>query len=182
MPPTIDTERLHLRSLEPADAGPLFELISDRAIADTTATIPHPYERHMAGDFIAARTGLVAEEAAMAWAIVRRVDSAFLGVISLSFEPELESAEVGYWLGVPFWGQGFATEACTAVVDHGFRELPLARIHGVHLARNPASGVVLQRAGMRHEGIRRRAFRKWGALEDLSHHSILREEWIATHE
>ncbi len=180
MPPTIDTDRLRLRALEPTDAAPMYQLIRERAIAATTATIPHPYTPQMAADFIAARIAPDAEAMVVAWAVARRTDARFLGVISLTLEPELESAEVGYWIGVPYWGQGYATEACTAIVGHGFKELSLARIHGNHLVRNGASGLVLERSGMRHEGILRRAFRKWGELEDLSYHSILREEWSAT--
>lgn len=147
-------------------------------MADTTASIPYPYERAMADEFIAARSGPEEERIAV-WAIVRDTDAAFLGVASLAFLPELESAEIGYWLGVPYWRHGYTTEAVRALVDHGFGTLGLVRINGSHLARNPASGRVMEKLGMHKDGVLRWSFRKWGILEDIAWWSILRDEWEA---
>lgn len=174
MPATLTTDRLVLRALRHDDAQPVWELARDRAIADTTATVPHPYERPMADTFIAMRTAPGADDEIAVWALERRDDGRFLGVISLALEPEIESAELGYWTGVPFWGLGYTTEAGRAVVDHGFGTFGLASINSNHVTRNPASHRVMEKLGMRSEGVLRRRFRKGDVLEDVCHHSILR--------
>ncbi len=174
---TLATERLVLRTLRADDAHAVWDLARDHAIADTTATVPHPYERAMADAFIAMRTAPGADDEIAVWALERRTDGRFIGVISLSFEPEIASAELGYWTGVPFWNQGYTTEAGRAVLEQGFGALGLASINSNHLTRNPASHRVMDKLGMRTEGVLRRRFRKWDILEDICHHSILSEEW-----
>jgi [ribosomal protein S5]-alanine N-acetyltransferase len=179
VPPTLTTDALLLRTLRAEDADAVTELAGAHAVADTTATVPHPYSRAMAEQFIAWRSAPRDGDASAVWAIERRADARFVGVISLEHDAELAAAEIGYWVGVPYWGQGIATEACHAVVDHGLGRLALARLHASHLVRNPASHRVLEKAGLRTEGILRRAMRKWDRLEDLCHHSILPDEWLA---
>lgn len=179
MPATLDTERLILRALRTDDAHAVWDLARDHAIADMTATVPHPYERALADAFIAMRTAPGADDEIAVWALERRTDRRFIGVISLAFEPEIDSAELGYWVGVPFWNQGYTTEAGHAVLAHGFGTFGLASIISNHLTRNPASHQVMDKLGMRTEGVLRRRFRKWGVLEDVCHHSILCDEWTA---
>jgi len=177
MPPTLETARLTLRTLRPDDAEAVWDLARDRAIADSTSTVPHPYERHVADDFIAARTAPGAEDALVLWAVIRRADDRLLGVISLALDGALDGAELGYWTGVPYWGQGFTTEAALAVLGHAFGAGALATVWSTHVARNVPSHRVMEKAGMRREGILRRRFRRWAGLEDLCQHSILHEEW-----
>jgi ribosomal-protein-alanine N-acetyltransferase len=86
-------------------------------------------------------------------------------------------AELGYWIGEPFWNQGLCTDAGQAVVNYGFTALELIRIHSCHIKRNPASGRVMQKIGMTHEGFRRQHVRKWDVLEDLDLYGILKEDW-----
>lgn len=179
MPPTLADDQVLLRAVRPDDAPAVHDLASARAVADTTATVPHPYTRAMADEFIRWRTAPGAEEDLALWAIVRRSDDRFAGVISLSFERDLAAAEIGYWVGVPYWGQGLATAACRLVVGYGLDRLVLARLYASHLVRNPASHRVLEKSGLRTEGVLRRAIRKWDVLEDLCHHSILPDEWLA---
>jgi RimJ/RimL family protein N-acetyltransferase len=80
---------------------------------------------------------------------------------------------LGYWIGVPYWGNGYATEAGRAVLDHGFGELGLNRVYAHCFARNPASRRVLEKLGMRHEGTRRRHTLKWGEYLDEEEFGIL---------
>jgi RimJ/RimL family protein N-acetyltransferase len=130
----------------------------------------------MADAFIAMRTAPGGDDEIAVWALERRTDGRFIGVISLAFEPEIASAELGYWAGEPFWNQGYTTEAGHAILEHSFGMFGLASIISNDLTRNPASHRVMEKLGMRMEGILRRRFRKWGVLEDICHHSILREE------
>ena len=91
-------------------------------------------------------------------------------------ESEAERAELGYWIGVPSWNQGYATEAAAAVVSYAFGELNLHRVWAQHLARNAASGRVMQKIGMQHEGRLRQHARTNGIPEDLESYAILRDE------
>ena len=83
------------------------------------------------------------------------------------------SAELGYWVRESHWGRGYATEAGREILDFGFASLKLHRIHARHLVRNPASGRVLQKLGMRREGIHRHAVRKWDVFEDVAQYAAL---------
>ncbi len=85
-------------------------------------------------------------------------------------------AELGYWVGVPYWGRGYATEAAAAVVEFGFRVLALERIWARAFARNPASSRVLEKIGMAHEGTQRKGIRKNDELLDTQLYAILRED------
>ena len=75
---------------------------------------------------------------------------------------------------MPYWGRGYATEAARAVVAYAFDELGLNRVFAFHFTNNPASGRVLQKIGMRHEGTRRAHTRKDGAFLDSESYAILR--------
>ena len=100
-----------------------------------------------------------------------------VGAIGLNIERRFNQAELGYWIGKPFWNRGYATEAAIAVIRFGFASLDLNRIASRHFSRNPASGRVMQKAGLRHEGTARQSMIKWGKYEDLQLYAILREDW-----
>ena len=109
------------------------------------------------------------------FAITRKEDGRLLGAIGLRIEAEDQRAELGYWVGKPYWGQGFCTEAARATVDFGFQRLGLHRIQACHFARNIASGRVLQKIGMAREGRLRQHTRKWDAFEDIEIYGIIAE-------
>ena len=96
-----------------------------------------------------------------------------MGAISLDLNLEHKRAELGYWVGLPFWGRGYATEAGRAMLDYGFDEIGLNRIEALYLLRNPASGRVLDKLGMMHEGVRRQHIIKWGVPEDVGLYAVL---------
>ena len=99
------------------------------------------------------------------------------GAIGLVITPAHERAELGYWVGVPYRGQGFATEAASAVMAFGFEKLRLSRIHASHFAGNPASQRVLEKIGMQHEGSSRQHVRKWDRFVDLENYGLLASEF-----
>ena len=103
--------------------------------------------------------------------------SILVGTISLKNVVAKHLAELGYWIGQPYWGHGHATEAARAVLRHAFQELALERVWAQCLTRNPASGRVLQKIGMCHEGCQRSHVLKWGVLEDIELYGILKNEW-----
>lgn len=115
---------------------------------------------------------------AATFAITRKDEGRLIGAVNLRFTPDDRRAELGYWVGRPHWGQGICTEAAAAVIDWGFRDRDLNRIYAHHMTRNPASGRVMLKLGMRHEGTLRQHYVKWGVLEDVEIYAVLREEWI----
>lgn len=175
--PVLRTPRLRLRPFLPDDAPAVQRLAGDLAVAHTTLNIPHPYEDGMAEAWIT----MVAEDFTVGrqvvFAVTGEATAELLGAIGLVLRLEHARAELGYWIGHPFWGQGYATEAVREVLRYGFVTLGLHRIHASHFARNPASGRVMLKAGMRQEGVARAHVRRFDRFEDLVQYGMLREEF-----
>ncbi len=175
--PILHTTRLTLRPFTLADAADVQRLAGAREVASTTATIPHPYEDGMAETWISTHPNTLTDGTGITYAITLTEPGELCGAIGLSIKSEHQRAEMGYWIGVPYWGRGYCTEAASALRDYGFRALGLHRIRAVHLARNPASGRVMRKIGMRHEGTLREHELKWGVFETVECYAILRNEW-----
>ena len=176
--PTIETKRLRLRPFELSDAKDVQRLAGDRAIADTTLNIPHPYEDGMAEEWISTHQPKFESGELLNFAIVSRTSDKLIGAIGLRIVPRFERAELGYWIGKPYWKNGYCTEAGRAVLQYGFSVLKLNRIHASHLKRNPASGRVMQKLGMVHEGCARQHAKRWDRFEDLVFYGIIKDYWI----
>jgi RimJ/RimL family protein N-acetyltransferase len=97
--------------------------------------------------------------------------------VGLRLDEQHQHAELGYWLGVPYWGKGYATEAAQEMMRYGFEELHLHRIFASHFKHNPTSGHILTKLGMRHEGCQREHLRKWDHFVDSELYGILHREW-----
>jgi len=171
--PTLRSDRLILRPFIVADAPVVQRLCGDPAIADTTLNIPHPYADGMAEAWIAThQPAWEADE--LATFAVTTLTSELVAAVGLRLEPPHCRAELGYWVGVPYWGNGYATEAVMTVVAWGFDILDLQRIHAAHLSRNPASGRVMQKLGMTFEGVARQHVLKSDRWEDMARYGIVR--------
>jgi [ribosomal protein S5]-alanine N-acetyltransferase len=174
--PTLTTGRLVLRPFQMADAQPVQQLAGAVEVADTTLNIPHPYPDGAAEQWIAVLGEGFARGASATWAITLRDGGELVGAVGLVIRREHLHAELGYWIGMPYWGRGYATEAARAVLRYAFRGMELARVYASHFTRNPASGAVLRRIGMRHEGTFRQHYRKWGRMEDVDLYAMLVDE------
>jgi [ribosomal protein S5]-alanine N-acetyltransferase len=176
--PTLETERLFLRPLTPDDAPDIARRAGRREIADTTISIPHPYSEEQARQWIAGNVDLFARGKSAVFGMELKRERTLVGSIGLrEIDAEHSQAELGYWIAVEWWGRGYATEAVRAVVDFGFRQLGLNRIYAHHMVRNPASGRVLAKIGMKQEGLLRQQSKKWGVFEDVVLLAVLRDEW-----
>jgi RimJ/RimL family protein N-acetyltransferase len=175
--PYIKTARLLLRPFILADANDVQRLAGERDIAATTASIPHPYDDGVAEQWIAGQQHRFEQGMWLDLAIILDPEGTLVGAIGLRFEAEHDRAELGYWIGKPFWHRGYATEAAGALLQYGFDTLGLHRIYARHFTRNPASGRVLQKINMKHEGHRRQHEKKWGLYEDEELYGILRNEF-----
>jgi RimJ/RimL family protein N-acetyltransferase len=175
--PTLHTSRLLLGAFTPADAPDLRQLAGAREIADTTVSIPHPYDLDHALAWIGQQRRESVRGRATNFAIRLLDGSALIGCAGLrDIDREHSQAELGFWIGRAWWGQGYAREAAATVLRFGFEELGLNRICAHHMARNPAAGQVLRYIGMEREGVLRERVRKWGVYEDVVLYAILRED------
>ena len=137
--PVLKTERLTLRAPRRADAVIIAKLANDRRIAENTLRIPHPYGTGDAEQFIATVNTAGGETC-----FVMTLDGAPIGVCGL--DPRDDGAEIGYWLGVAYWGRGLATEAACAVIDHAFGDLGYDTLQSGARVSNPASRRVLEKS------------------------------------
>lgn len=175
--PSFYTDRLLLRPFALTDAADVQKLAGAREIADTTLRIPHPYEDGMAEQWISCHEEQFEAGTKVVFAIELAATDGLAGAVGLEIDRPFAKATLGYWIGKPFWNQGYATEAAKAIVDYAFRDLGLNRIASSHLTRNPASGRVMQKIGMAHEGTLRQDTIKWDVYEDLHVYGLLKEDW-----
>jgi RimJ/RimL family protein N-acetyltransferase len=159
-----------------SDAPEVQRLAGDRDVASTTLRIPHPYADGMAEEWIGTHAAKFERGEGLSLAITFRSSGDLVGAVGLEISKEHARAELGYWIGKEFWGRGLATEAARAIINYGFESLGLNRIHAQHQTRNPASGRVMAKLGMRHEGTLRRHIQKWGTFEDVEVCGILRSD------
>jgi len=176
--PTLTTDRLVLRPCAAEDAEALQRLVSDIEIARGTLSIPHPYPEGGAVEWVAKHAERFENGDEVVFGLFTRDGGQLVGVMGI-VPKDHDRGEIGYWVGVPFWGRGYATEAGRAVLRYGFEELGLNRIEAAHFANNPASGRVMQKIGMKHEGRLREAVKKWNQYLDTEMYAILRREWMS---
>jgi RimJ/RimL family protein N-acetyltransferase len=142
----LETERLCLRAPRFEDAKPIASLINDRRIAENTARIPHPYTLADATEWIGIANTV---EGAECFVITRAGE--VIGGCGLDIRNGVP--ELGYWLGVPFWGNGYATEAARALIDHAFGTRGHEAITAGARISNPASRRVLEKCGFQWTGV-----------------------------
>ena len=141
----IETERLLLRPLTVSDADTIALLADNKRVAEMLSTMPYPYT------VADARTFLDQIGNRPVFAITDKATATLMGVIGLAKAND-RSAELGYWLGEPYWGNGFATEAAHAVIDWGFSELQLDAISICCRVINESSRQVIAKCGAQYTG------------------------------
>jgi RimJ/RimL family protein N-acetyltransferase len=141
----LETERLRLRAPRLEDAKAIAMLVNDRRIAENTFRIPHPYSLADAKEWIGSVRGSGEES------FVITVADEVVGGCGCHHRDGVP--EIGYWLGVPFWGNGYATEAARALIDHVFdTHSPHMLVAGARIS-NPASRRVLEKCGFQWNGV-----------------------------
>jgi RimJ/RimL family protein N-acetyltransferase len=147
--PAIGTDRLILRGLARTDAPVIADLANDLGVAGMTSRLPYPYREADAAAFLAkAERADPRREAAFA---IEHRQFGLIGVLAFD-EMEPRKAEVGYWLGRPFWGRGYATEALTQALRWARADWRRNAVWAGHYADNRASGQVLVKAGFLYTG------------------------------
>ncbi len=172
--PMLATERLVLRAPRVADIGVIAALANDRRIAANTARIPHPYAVADAERFVASVNRRDGEAS-----FVICLDSAPIGGCGLDPHGDDNAIEIGYWLGVSYWGRGFATEAVRAVIDHAFGELAHDTLQAGARVSNPASRRVLEKCAFQRTGVRPTRIRAINSAAPVDRFRLDRGLWLS---
>ncbi|MEO1253489.1 MAG: GNAT family N-acetyltransferase [Bacteroidota bacterium] len=165
--PEIETPRLLLTQLKSEDVSTIVHFASDEKISKTTLNLPHPYSEKDAIFWINLANQGFERGTDLIFGIKKRPDLNFIGGIGLRIERNFNRAEIGYWIAVPFWNNGFATEATKAIISYGFQHLNLNKFTSSHFAINPASGKVMSKCGMVQEGELKSHILKGDTYHDL---------------
>lgn len=171
--PILRTARLTLRPFWLEDGPRVQQLAGAIEVADTTLAIPHPYPDGAAEAWIGTHADAWTSGLSVTYAMVESETHDLVGCIGLSIASQHARAELGYWVGHPYWNRGYCTEAGKALFSLGFGLLKLHRIESRHFVRNAASGRVMQKLGMQREGFQRGAMLKNGRFEDLVLYGII---------
>jgi len=160
-----------------ADAPRVRELAGDHRVASTTAVIPHPYPEGTAEAWIALHAPAAIEGKEFVFAITH--NTALIGAIGVVSNQDLTVGSLGYWLGVPYWNNGFASEAAHAVIDFAFGMGHYACLVSNYFSINPASGRIMQKLGMSYQHTTNRHFPLRRQSFDVLHYTLTREQWLA---
>lgn len=172
--PDLWTPPLRIRPLGYKDEARVQELASAAEIASTTLSFPHPYPPGAARAWIEKKLDTFQKGDEMALAI--EFEGHYIGSVGFFLNRRDDAGELGYWVGKPWWGRGFASQAALAMIRFGFQELGLNRIQAQVMARNPGSAKVLEKIGMKYEGLLRGSIKKSAIYEDVKMYSILAGE------
>jgi RimJ/RimL family protein N-acetyltransferase len=145
--PALKSERLVLRSPRRQDGKAIARLANDIRVAQNTARLPHPYGVADAEQFVAGANRRDGEAI-----FVIMLDGAPIGACGI--DPREDGPEIGYWLGIDYWGHGYATEAVRALIDYGFDDLDHEALQAGARVSNPASRRVLEKCGFQWTGVR----------------------------
>lgn len=174
--PLLHSPRLLLRPFTLDDAKRVQMLAGDKRIADMTAALPHPYLDGMAEEWIGGHIAAWNARISVSYAIVLRQTQSLIGAISYVAMRD-DEAEFGYWIGVPYWGCGYCTEAVATLIDFGFNTLGLAMQHARHLPDNTASSRVIIKNSLHYIGDVTMSLR--GHNRVLKHYELSAQQFFA---
>jgi RimJ/RimL family protein N-acetyltransferase len=172
--PILVSERLNLRAPRPEDAKAVVALLNDRRVAENTAHIPHPYRLADARDFI----GRVNRTKGEVSFFITLGDGQLIGGCGIN-RRNGKAPEIGYWLGAPFWGQGFATEAARALIDHAFMDMKFDLLASGARVSNPASRRVLEKCGFQWTGVSLQRIRALASSAPVDRFRLDRGLWAS---
>jgi RimJ/RimL family protein N-acetyltransferase len=167
----LETERLMLRRPTLADVKAIARLANDRRIAEQTRRLPHPYSHDHAIAFV---RGIASEQRATVFLIENNHTP--IGVVGIDWR-EPEAPELGYWLGVEHWGQGFGTEAARAVIDYTFEEFEVEHLISGARVTNPSSRNILEKCGFQWSGVELHRFEALGSSTPVDCFRLARSVW-----
>lgn len=176
--PVIHTQRLLMRPLVMRDARDFFAYARDPRVAEYVLWDPHTslgQTRSILRNLMASSK----QETLYTKAMVLKESGRMVGTLGLvARDWENQAAEVGFSLAADLWGQGLMTEALRAYLAYLFHQPGIHRVEAQHDVYNPASGVVMQKAGMQEEGILKERIHYKGRYASVALYAALREQWL----
>lgn len=173
----LETARLLLRQPERDDLEAIVRYAGDPRVALKTTAIPHPYHLGHGLAWLDELENDRVTGAVETFAIERKTVPGLIGIISLALRQDRCSAEVGYWLGVPFWRCGYATESLREVLRHAFVDRGLLYVTAWHMTGNPASGKVMQKSRMIFENVVSGGAKRGEVFHDRVNYGLFADEW-----
>jgi RimJ/RimL family protein N-acetyltransferase len=170
-PCVLETERLLLRKPTLADVKAIARLANDRRIAINTRRLPHPYTQDDAIEFVRATASDSSDTA-----FLIEHDRSAIGMVGIDWR-EPDAPELGYWLGVAQWGQGFGTEAARAVIDFTFEEFDVEQLIAGARVTNPSSRKILEKCGFQWSGVELHRFAALGSSTPVDCFRLSRSVW-----
>jgi RimJ/RimL family protein N-acetyltransferase len=177
--PSLETGRLLLRRFEMADAAITQKLLDDPEVVGNLIDKVLPYSLADAEALIKRSHQAFASGEAYVYAVVRKSNADLVGYCDIELKPGTRDGEIAYWIGRPYWWQGYATEAAKCLVQFGFETLGLERVYAYVLKRNRRSAHVLEKAGLSLEATREKSAYKDGVDEDVELYGLLRGTYAA---
>ncbi|MEK0179398.1 MAG: GNAT family protein [Microcoleus anatoxicus] len=177
--PTIETERLLLRKITLNDANDMFEYGSDPLVSQYTMWSTHTSIEDTKS-FLRSLTKMYKKRELIDWGIVHKTEQKLIGTCGyVEWSMNHSRAQIGYALSRKYWNQGYMSEAVSAIIDFGFREMSLNKIEARCAQENIASARVMEKVGMQLEGILRQQLFVKDQYWDLKIYSILRDDFFA---
>ncbi|WP_341735731.1 GNAT family protein [Microcoleus sp. CAWBG640] len=177
--PTIETERLLLRKITLNDANDMFEYGSDPLVSQYTMWSTHTSIEDTKS-FLRSLTKMYKKRELIDWGIVHKSEQKLIGTCGyVEWSMNHSRAQIGYALSRKYWNQGYMSEAVSAIIDFGFREMSLNKIEARCAQKNIASARVMEKVGMQLEGILRQQLFVKDQYWDLKIYSILRDDFFA---
>jgi [ribosomal protein S5]-alanine N-acetyltransferase len=171
---TITTNRLLLRLFQESDAPAVARLCNNYNLYKSTLNLPYPYSIEDALGWMAAHQEHFDTDRLYEFAVTDRESGELYGAVALSNIQKYSNGEIAYWIGEEYWGKGYATEAARAVVDFAFEVKGYHKVYARYFKSNPASGKVMQKLGMKQEGILLEQVKKEDQFEDLVCYGIIK--------
>lgn len=172
----ITTNRLILRLFQETDASIVTKLCNNYNIYKNTLYLPFPYSISDALSWMKAHLDNYNSNTSYEFAITDKESGDLYGAIALSNNQKFKQGELAYWVGEAYWGRGYATEAAQAMVQFAFDEKNFHKVFARYFGSNPASGKVMEKIGMKKEGILIDHVIKDDRYEDLVYYGIVNEQ------
>lgn len=173
---TIETNRLLLRIFTESDALEVARLCNNYNLYKNTLYLPYPYSTKDALSWVKNHLDNFNANKSYEFAITDKVTGKVYGAIALTNNQKFKNGEIAYWVGEEYWGNGYASEASKAVLEFAFIEKQYQKVFARYFASNLASGRVIEKIGMRKEGVLRSHVMKEKKYIDLVYYGILKHE------
>lgn len=162
-----ETNRLVLREIQLEDAPLVEKYASDDQLAKTTLNVPSPYPKGSAINYLTHTIESQKAGKLRILAVILKETNALIGLMSIGINITFQRGELGYWIGRPYWGKGYGTEAARKILEIGFNELKLNKVFAKAFLSNPGSYRIMEKIGLKQEGMLKEHVYRFNAFHDI---------------